>query len=52
MNTQKVETDVCVVCGEDTLIPKDRPVDLRPNYVEGAGQLCSKCWNEVYRNVK
>ena len=37
------EMDECIVCGVDTNEPKDKHVDYRYNYVEGAGQLCSKC---------
>lgn len=41
----KVETEMeeCIVCGVDTNEPKDKHIDFRYNYVEGAGQLCSKC---------
>ena len=37
------EMDECIVCGVDTNEPKDKHIDYRYNYVEGAGQLCSKC---------
>lgn len=43
-----METDKCVSCGEDTGVPKEKPVDIRYFYVEGAGQLCKKCWNKIY----
>lgn len=41
----KVESEMeeCIVCGVDTNEPKDKHIDFRYNYVEGAGQLCSKC---------
>ena len=41
----KVESEMeeCVVCGVQTNEPKDKHIDFRYNYVEGAGQLCSKC---------
>ena len=41
----KVESKMeeCIVCGVDTNEPKDKHIDFRYNYVEGAGQLCSKC---------
>ena len=38
-----VEMDECIVCGIETNEPKDKHVDFRFNYIEGAGQLCSKC---------
>ena len=37
------EMDECIVCGVDTNEPKDKHIDYRYNYVEGAGQHCSKC---------
>jgi len=37
------EMDECIVCGVETNEPKDKHVDFRANYVDGAGQLCSKC---------
>jgi hypothetical protein len=37
------EMEECIVCGVDTNEPKDKHIDYRYNYVEGAGQLCSKC---------
>ena len=37
------EMDECVVGGVETNEPKDKHVDYRYNYVDGAGQLCSKC---------
>ena len=35
--------DECIVCGVETNEPKDKHIDYRYNYVEGVGQLCSKC---------
>ena len=37
------EMDECIVCGIETNEPKDKHVDFRVNYIDGAGQLCSKC---------
>ena len=37
------EMEEFIVCGVDTNEPKDKHIDYRYNYVEGAGQLCSKC---------
>ena len=41
----KVESEMeeCIVCGVETNEPKDKHIDFRYNYIEGAGQLCSKC---------
>lgn len=37
------QMDECICCGVETNEPKDRNIDFRYNYVDGAGQLCSKC---------
>lgn len=37
------EMEKCIICGVETNEPKDKHIDFRYNYVEGAGQLCSKC---------
>ena len=41
----KVESEMeeCIVCGVRTNEPKDKHIDFRYNYIEGTGQLCSKC---------
>lgn len=38
--------DKCIICGVDTPYEVSTNVDLRLYYVDGAGQLCSKCANE------
>ena len=40
------EFDHCVICGVETPYPKSAHVDIRIGYIEGAGQLCSKCYNK------
>lgn len=42
------ETERCVCCGCDTGILKTEPIDLRRYYVLGCGQLCVKCYKELY----
>lgn len=37
------EIERCVLCGNETGVARSTPVDLRPDYVEGAGQLCHAC---------
>ena len=44
----KVETEKCVFCGMETNLPVSTPIDIRKNYVEGAGQLCPGCYNKLY----
>ena len=43
-----METETCVVCNTDTGIPKNTHVNNRPFYIEGGGQLCGKCYNNIY----
>lgn len=43
----KREKDLCVLCGKETKYYKDTHVDLRENYVDGAGQLCGNCSDNV-----
>lgn len=38
----------CVLCGAMTDIPCSEHIDLRYGYVEGAGQLCRSCYQELY----
>lgn len=40
--------DKCVVCGRETSYYKDERVENRECYVEGGGQLCPDCWNDIY----
>lgn len=42
------ELDKCVMCHKETTEPKNKHVDLRINYVDGAGQLCDECYEKVY----
>ena len=42
------EKEKCVICNEETPFNKNDHVDSRCYYVEGAGQLCKKCWNEIW----
>ena len=37
------EYDTCISCGIVTKYKKTDHVDTRIGYIEGAGQLCSKC---------
>ena len=43
------EIEYCIVCGEETNYKKSDHVDQRINYIEGAGQLCSRCrYNQTF----
>jgi len=39
----------CISCEEKTNILKIQNVDSRRFYVDGAGQLCERCWGEIYK---
>lgn len=43
----QVETEKCVLCNNDTGVPVSTHVDYRSFYVEGAGQLCKKCYEST-----
>ena len=38
-----MECERCVICGKETYIRRDTPIDLRNNYIVGVGQLCGEC---------
>ena len=40
--------DKCVMCDEDTLYNKHDHVDFRVGYIEGCGQLCLECYDNIY----
>jgi len=44
---ENIEMERCVYCNKLTNVPKDLHVDLRDYYIEGVGQLCVKCYNEI-----
>lgn len=40
--------ETCVMCGEDTPYWRNDDISKRNFYVEGAGQLCKKCFEQTY----
>jgi hypothetical protein len=50
-NDMKIEMEVCSCCGKQTDVPINQHIDLRENYVEGAGQLCGECYNKLYSKL-
>jgi hypothetical protein len=46
-----IEYEKCVSCGKETNAPTFLCIDARENYVEGAGQLCSECYNKMYNKL-
>lgn len=48
MRKKKSTNDKCVCCGCDTGVPAETPISQRQYYICGSGQLCSKCFAELY----
>lgn len=48
--TSKKKMDRCVICGKETKYAKSVPIDERIGYIQGSGQLCRRCFTEIYRN--
>ena len=44
---EKTEFEHCVLCGKEISVEKDLPLSLRKNYIEGCGQLCDTCAEEI-----
>ena len=44
--------DKCVICGELTEYAEMDHVPARNFYVEGAGQLCQACFDQIYHYEK
>lgn len=50
-NTETNQTEMCISCKKDTGVPVNKNVDMRTNYVEGAGQLCGECFLSLYNKI-
>lgn len=48
----ETELERCVVCGAETPYRQSMPVGLRADYIEGSGQLCCRCAEEVRREER
>lgn len=42
------EFELCIRCGKPTPYRPNTPITLRLYFVEGSGQLCEKCFYELY----
>lgn len=40
----------CVMCGRFTPYKRSTPISDRKYYIEGAGQLCKRCYEKTYGN--
>ena len=43
------EKEKCVICGKETPYILTTSVEYRVGYISGAGQLCMKCYRELYQ---
>lgn len=51
-NTEKetpdnIKTEKCILCGKDTGIPFNEPIDGRKYFIDGCGQLCEDCFDSL-----
>lgn len=46
----KQVNEKCVLCDKSTDETVAMPVHLRKHYIEGAGQLCQDCYQNLYGN--
>ena len=49
MKKKESKKDPCVCCGIETQYDEFDHIDFRYFYVEGAGQLCVKCFDDIYK---
>mgnify|MGYP003440517362 CR=1 FL=1 len=45
------QTEHCILCGRDTGVPIQQPVDSRKHYIHGCGQLCEICSVELKQEL-
>ena len=51
MNGEKImdeQKELCIRCNKPTPYHPNTPIMLRRYFVEGSGQLCEKCFYELY----
>ena len=41
---QKCRKEKCIFCKQDTPYKISQPINIRYFYIDGCGQLCSKCY--------
>lgn len=47
-NKEEAEYERCIICGCITQVRRDWDISMRKYYVEGAGQLCKRCFYDIY----
>lgn len=51
INNRENLYEICVCCQKRLEIPRNQDIEFRPYYIEGAGQLCYDCYQELYRGI-
>lgn len=46
--TKHNDFEKCVICHCETTVRKEENIENREFYIEGVGQLCDKCYYEIY----
>jgi len=50
--TDNKNFEICVICHKETNIPVNLHIAQRAHYIEGAGQLCAKCYAKINKKPK
>ena len=50
-DTIRYKKESCVLCDEETPYTRTTSIELRVGYIEGAGQLCMKCYENLYQKT-
>ena len=50
-NPDSIKSEKCILCGKNTGIPFNEPIDKRKYYIRGSGQLCDNCYYALYPYV-
>ena len=51
INYLLMKKENCVMCGKETPYDVTTSVPLRNYYIEGSGQLCKECYEDVYKQI-
>jgi len=50
--SREKDKEKCILCKKKTKYFKNTHIDMRKYYIEGAGQLCEKCYKNIYEKNK
>ena len=45
-----MKKEKCISCGKETQYDEFEHIDHRYFYIEGVGQLCRTCYNDIYKH--